>query len=179
MKHLLSALMFVSCVQIVSSQNLWQPLDAMYCGDITAMTITQDGTIFAGTQTGIYRSIDNGNHWTATNAVQKNSKTLCLLESNGIVFAGNEDGIFPSTYSVYIAVVPGGDIYSGSGFIGAYKSTDHGLTWSMIATGLKANLSAMIVTTHGVGIAINTGEELYRSNDNGASWKKIAYGCYT
>ena len=138
--------MWMCSIHIASSQNFWRPLDGMYGGDITAMVITHDGTLFAGTQTGIYRSTDNGNHWIPAHALQKNSKTLCLLESNGILFAGNDDGIFRSTNNgvswtnvwfyidnpqfstiTSLAVDPSGVLYASSNNV--LCSTDQGEHW--------------------------------------------------
>ena len=105
-------------------------------------------TIFAGGQTKIYRSTDNGNNFTTID--------LNLGFSVVNIFAINSVG---STW------------FAATSYDGVYKSTDFGTSWSPANTGMGpkdvraltlTNSSTLIAGTHYVGV--------YRSVDKGAVW---------
>ena len=58
--------------------------------------------IYAGSNTGIYQSSDNGASWTtASTGLPAGSKIYTLLNVNGTLYAGGDKGIYQSrTYAL-------------------------------------------------------------------------------
>lgn len=67
-------------------------------GYINALAINQMGNIFAGSDSGIYVSTDDGANWNDSDSGLTNRYVHALLvDSLGNVFAGSNDGVFYST----------------------------------------------------------------------------------
>lgn len=107
--------------------------------------------VFAGTVGGVYRSADNGQTWTTANTglpVTEGATDECVvLVSNNIL------------YSRYKGVL--------------YTSGNNGDTWTGSTGTLNITSQRNILNT-GFYIIVATGEGVYYSNNDGASWKKSA-----
>jgi len=116
-----------------------------------------ENELFAGTENGIYRSIDNGVTW--------------------INF--KEGLIVPEIFS--LAFLPNGTIIAGSR-IGLYRSTDNGETWNFLTTGVidLYQINGLAVNQNGnLYAGIHAGgsqsNKLFRTTENLESW--IALNC--
>ncbi len=137
---------------------------------VNEMVIDPNNTnvLIAATRDGIYRTADAGTTWTRT-----------LGTSSG--WDGKEVVFDPSnSNTVYVALgYPWGNSNNG-----IYKSTNNGVTWTQLTTGLPAStsmgrvslaISASNSNTLYAGIAntINNGSALlgiYRTTDGGSNW---------
>ncbi len=114
--------------------------------------------LFAGTQTGIYESTDNGNTWTLSGLV--NIPVSTMANNGSYLFAGTNDGVYSSSnngtswppivnfhnngliYSNISALaVSGSNIYAGANggtnLGGVYISTNNASSWTAISTGIN------------------------------------------
>ena len=67
----------------------------VYCLDINS-----NGHIFAGTESGVYRSADNGGHWVPFNTGLNKEEVYCIgIDSQEYIFIGTNNGIYRSTQS--------------------------------------------------------------------------------
>jgi len=81
--------------------------------------------------------------WVQTSA-QVSIGTWCLASSGSTIFAGTTDGVF--------------------------RSTDNGLTWSILNTGLT-NTNVWSLAIAGSNIFAGTAKGVFRSNNNGLTWE--------
>ena len=92
------------------AQDFWEQLNFPDSTDIFSIAVNNQGNIFIGAGSGIYRSTDNGENW------------YCM---------GLRDHTFYS-----MAINNNGDIYAGSNqdfnYPGLFKSIDNGLTWDTL-----------------------------------------------
>jgi hypothetical protein len=113
-------------------------------------TLLSNGRIIitkTGSLVGIYYSNDNGNTWQQSNA--------------------------PAGTWLFITASDNGNLFAvGAG--GAIRSTDGGLTWTLINNQLGGITSATGVTKDCNGILwMAAGRTFYRSNDNGVTWVPV------
>lgn len=104
-----------------------------------------DGSyLFAGTQTGIFRSSDRGANWTVVGL--PNTDVYALVRVGLYLFAGAASGVS--------------------------QSSDGGLTWSDMHTGLRGR-GALCLLSQGDTLLLGTQSGLFRSIDKGTSWAKL------
>jgi photosystem II stability/assembly factor-like uncharacterized protein len=130
---------------VLAQVTSWQRADGGFGeGNVTHLAINPSGHLFAGTNTGIYRSTDDGTSWKHT--------------VDGIVFA--------------LAAHPNGDLYASiaSDTAGLLRSTDNGNTWLSADLGVSNPLVLALAIRVSGTIFAATNHTLYRSTNNGAAW---------
>lgn len=115
---------------------------------INALVI-HNNNLFAGTESGVYVSSDNGLNWIASNNGIGNLSVKSLISNNGNILAGTANGI--------------------------YLSSNNGSTWTTTA-GLKPNSVVTCFTSNNNYIVTGTYESAYYSPDNGSTWIQISNG---
>jgi photosystem II stability/assembly factor-like uncharacterized protein len=69
-----------------------------------------------------------------------------------------------------------GYLYAGMFFDGIFRSTDNGLDWARMNTGLTSD-SIITLASNGTSLFAGTyGEGIFRSKDNGQSWNQVNSG---
>jgi photosystem II stability/assembly factor-like uncharacterized protein len=127
---------------------------------IKAMHISNTGVIFAGTNGGgIYRSDDDGESWIQVGLTAAGVKGLAISPLNGNIFALVN---------------------------GVSRSTDFGLTWEPINTGITySDIRKIAIKLDGtifIGLGVNYANPsyfIYRSTDNGDNWVPAQTGVQT
>jgi ligand-binding sensor domain-containing protein len=152
----LTIYLLVFCNVVVGSdllaQDFWQQSNGPYdeLGSyvrVNELLISTTGVVLAGTNTGIFRSSDNGVSWSRRTDIMP----YCIDQvSDGTIYAGDMQGN------------------------GVYYSTDQGLNWG-VKTSLFNYVFAVASNTKG-DLFVGTGKGLFRSSDKGSSWKKIFPG---
>lgn len=152
--------LLVIFIYITLSSNLfgqiinWQESQGLSGQQILCLARSPLGYYFAGTQSGIYRSTDNGITWNKTITPDNVDVRGLVVNSSGYVFATN---------------------YSGLG--GILKSTDNGNSWQFVLTGFQ--MYSIGITKNGIIFAGQWGSELFKSTDNGISWSSVGSGLPT
>lgn len=109
-------------------------------------------TVYAGTEAGVYKSVDAGSHWTLA------SNGLSILNVACLVI----DPVDPQT------------LYAGTSN-GVFKSTDGAATWSGSSNGLTGQIYDLAIdpqspaTLYAASVG-GVGAPLYKTTDGGASW---------
>ncbi|MBI3788881.1 MAG: T9SS type A sorting domain-containing protein [Ignavibacteriales bacterium] len=177
----------------------WQESNVGLVGaEIRSLHTNGQGTMFAGTLSGVFRSIDNGQTWAEANSGLPTSTWVLAITSDaaGILCIGTSLGLFRSTdngdtwvkanlprlQSIYCFAVKGGtDLFAGG--YGVSRSTDHGATWidaglsGIFIQALKVNSAGDIFAASAQNaLTPSTPGGLYRSTDNGQNWIKIIDG---
>ncbi|MCL4705276.1 T9SS type A sorting domain-containing protein [bacterium] len=118
---------------------------------VNQSALNSDGHIYAGTDSGAFRSTDKGENWIAINTGLTSGPIGSLqVNSAGQIFASTSAGIFTTidngeTWSHtglaeggVIAINPStGDVFVGSEQNGIFRSTNNGRDWLQINTGLS------------------------------------------
>ena len=120
--------------------------------------------VFAGTQSGIYRTNDGGASWTVANGTLTASNTI--YANKFFVFGGVTMAVFS------------GDIAGGGGI---WRTGNSGLTWTIGHSGMGSNARVYHMAEQGAFLYAASNVGLYISNDNGLSWQLstvMNYSCY-
>lgn len=120
---------------------------------VLSLAVSSSNQIFAGTDRGIFLSIDNGNYWKkATPEIYLYVYSIAVSENNGYIFAATNDGV--------------------------YRSTDNGSTWNhLIAADFSSHFLDIKLNYQGDIFALGQ-SGVYRSIDNGESWTNLFYPGY-
>jgi ligand-binding sensor domain-containing protein len=146
--------------QIAMAQSsFWEPVGDLDGKIITKLSFTQSGAIFAGSDSGIFRSSDLGESWVKLkNGIPEEQIYDLKVNSRDEIFAATRSGLYffddegsswenrtgglnlrwvrsiavPSTDSLFICAVDSTFGYPGS----IYFSSDNGLSWIQINNGL-------------------------------------------
>jgi photosystem II stability/assembly factor-like uncharacterized protein len=133
-------------------------------------------------QRGIFRSDDGGATW--KKVLYKDDRTG---GSDVVIDPKNPQVVYASLWEETLGPWEDRNSYAGT-HGGLFKSTDGGETWTQLTDGLPSNLVqinvaiaasdpqrlyATLATTREGGYATGSGLGVYRSDDAGASWRKI------
>jgi hypothetical protein len=179
-----SCLIGIVVLYAVDVQAKCEQLNSAPSGKTTAV-VAIGSTIFAGTNTGAYRSTDNGVSWENVNS----DFTLCFAARGADIFAGTGAGVTLSTdngitwksvgpdlpYSVTALAVIDTNVFAGTYQNGIYRTTDDGTSWSAVNDGLgdfQNLVNALAVS--GRKLFVGTAAGLCLSTDLGNSWSTIA-----
>ncbi|CAN5651373.1 hypothetical protein BH10BAC5_BH10BAC5_03720 [soil metagenome] len=135
-----------------------------------------NNTIFAGTQTGLFISNDDGQNWFQSSLLRYVS---CIQINNNEIFAGTNEGLFVSTNlglnwnqignlgNVKSLACNNSYIYSG-GLGGIYSSSNNGLTWQYTII-TSYNINSIVIKKNMV-FAGTVARGVYFSTNNGVNW---------
>lgn len=201
-------LQLMLCNQVFGQATSWEKTNSPSI-IITALTVSSDGIIFAGSNDGtvqggtnaVYRSSDDGQTWAdITNGLSVGVEALSL-DSNGQLWAGTAGaGIFKSENNgdTWTRRLSGGLIWDisfsskahifagthgsiGLGFGGIQRSLDNGQTWQRLANGLLTDASDFFTLAIAANDILYAGGRigLYRSEDNGDNWQILGLDSFT
>ncbi len=127
---------------------------------VTAITVNQNGDVFAGTDSGgVYRTLDTGSTW---NQINTGLTSLRIIKLNsdipGYLFACSKDS-------------------------GIFRSTDNGNTWTAVNNGLTSNIIQAFITNSDGDIFCGTGIDpvtsnlgIFKSTNFGNDWTQVFDG---
>ncbi|NOT63532.1 MAG: hypothetical protein HOP19_25250, partial [Acidobacteria bacterium] len=144
-------------------------------------------TLYAGVEDGLFASPDEGRSWTRVNLSQITGVNA-LRSYNQRLYAGTDDGVYVSAdgqtwllgngldSGVSFLAASGTTIFAGTYGDGVFRSTDGGVNWTAVNTGLT-NKSVWALTTIGTNVFAGTeGGGVFRSTDSGANWTEVNTG---
>jgi len=170
---------------------VWLPCTVPARVNVVAYDPVQPGWLYAGSDTGLYVSRDNGLSWQRFESVQTIHKiTVALVVDNQYVFASMFDGagtpvqVFRVSRDGTATVTgfPDGNadcfalegsrhrIYAGAAG-GVYSSDDEGQTWQGGGRG-AGNFTNRVALSAGFVWQLSA-DGLYRSHDGGQSWDRL------
>jgi photosystem II stability/assembly factor-like uncharacterized protein len=159
---------------------------------VYAVLEAANGNLYAGCETGIYESTNHGVSW---KLVHDPGTVQRLLETDGTILAISNERLWRSTDgSTWTRAMSNGltpfyvtstdhailAITRGQEFAGlrlgneVYRSTDSGLTWSVLFEKLPGALSGIFEIKKAGNAWIAAGNEgIFRSTDNGHRWTQV------
>ncbi|RMF60694.1 MAG: hypothetical protein D6743_14580, partial [Calditrichaeota bacterium] len=146
----LSLALVLAADSCLSQTDFWQPTESPFSGVIyTVASDSLHGQIFAGTEDGLYRSLDGGRSWEFT-TLPRNAVSSVVVDPSGRLFAGTDNGVF--------------------------ASSDNGQSWT--ALGFRDKSIRSLAAASGDTLFAAVGDKIYRSADGGVQWK-IVFSCQT
>jgi photosystem II stability/assembly factor-like uncharacterized protein len=179
---------------------LWEPTGGIDGGYIPALAATPRGTLLAGTEGGLFRSVDGGDSWTPSDAGLPwpccNYNIFALAATATSVYAGTWGGgvvrsdddaeswmptaaIPNDGYPVVQALAAcryGEEVYAGGSF-GVVRSTDGGASWETINDGLPATWVKKLALRGTIPYALMD-DGVYRLDLNHRIWEPWNEGLY-
>ena len=181
LKHFL----LIAVISMISFTGMAQWNLVMQKGGNIFSLIKSENVRYAGTQFGVFKSIDNGVNWSIANTGLTNTVIHPMLSNQSRIFAGTEAGIFISdnkgmnwtesnqglTISKINCLLNTDEgIYAGTDDQGLFFSTDNGDNWSVLNNGIT-NLSIKTIVKNGSRLFIGTdGAGVFYSDNEGATW---------
>jgi photosystem II stability/assembly factor-like uncharacterized protein len=173
----------------VSAQ--WQLAYDVKSGDIESLA--SDATfIYAGTDSGVFRSSDEGGTWLQVNQGLLNLEVYTLgISKKGNLFGGTEGhGIFrtsnagnlwaekikglPDSSTIFSIVGDQrGNVYAGSSTDGVFFSSDEGDNWTYRSAGLRNTFVFSMIVTPVNELIVGLSGEIARSVDSGMHWTQL------
>ena len=160
--------------------------------DYRSVAVNSNGDIFAGTDGfGLLRSTDDGVTWERIMNAFSSSTITTLAVKASRLFIGSFDGLYYSddkgtsinsvngistSIDIYtVAVNSNGDLFTGTYYNGAFRSTDNGANWTEINNGLTFNNSIIygFAFDSSGNIITTSGAKVYLSSDDGDNWNDL------
>ncbi len=176
----------------VGQTNFWEPAGPVLPGPISSLACSPNGDVFVKTYDPdwhVYRSTDAGNTWSVADAGSGISIVVTMtvsLSEGTLVIAGwdsvgrsTDGGLSWSSGPTSIRFMnmtssPDGILFGGTPINGAVRSTDDGVSWRGVSSGLT---QYSIYSFGFVDVAhvfcSSYGGAVYQSSDTGSSWVPI------
>lgn len=171
------------------AQGTWMPVTFPLKGQyFRTIFEAKDGTVFIGTDNGIFKSADHGNTW---KHVHQDGWMIKMVESDGVLICTNERGILRSTdggehwnlvvseggVGIEAAVIKDGFAvitYNTTSKTRRIRmSTDGGKTWKPIDANLPPDASIASIKQVGEYFFCGHPKGIYRSDDQGKTWELV------
>jgi photosystem II stability/assembly factor-like uncharacterized protein len=182
--------LFFTILTITRAQAQWTQSAQTEGRFVTATTLYGDTLFTATSDSGVYRSTDNGNTWSAAKTGLPRD-ILTITSTGTMLFAGRDAGVYRSTNhggtwtptntgltnpSVYALLVTGTTLLAGTAGNGVFRSTDNGASWTAANAGMTtAIIQALAGGASNMFAGTRTGG-VYRSTDNGSTWTQMNTG---
>jgi photosystem II stability/assembly factor-like uncharacterized protein len=175
-------------VQKTNESNVWSPVYTSFHGTVRTVFESAGGSIFIGSENGIFKSANNGKTW---KQVHVGGWVLKLVEQNGVLMATSQSGIIRSTddgehwtvviseggVGIDVAPIKGGfaaiTYNTASETRRIRASYDGGKTWQAIDAGLPSSQSISSIVQVGENLFCGHPDGIYQSMDKGKTWKRI------
>ena len=176
-------------LQKINGTGVWSPIFTNFKEKrVRSVFETAGGTIFIGTDRGLFKSTDSGKTWkTLITGVDLGK----MVEKNGVLIATYAEGILRSTddgenwkwvikeggVGIDVENIEGGfaaiTFNTQSNTRRVRTSYDGGKTWQAIDAGLPASLSISSIVQVGENLFCGHPDGIYQSSDKGKTWKRI------
>ena len=166
------------------SGHTWQRTPAQPSNNNIQAFAYNGGTVFAGTQGGVFVSTDHGASWNAFNNGLSNPDVLSLTLQGSTILAGTlGGGVFQSPVAsnswsevnnglgdkTVLALTVNVNLLAGT-YGGVWSSPTSGISWTVKNTGLTATRVYALAANGSTLFAGAYGSGLFRSTDDGATW---------
>jgi len=166
----------------------WVQTNGPYANSVHCLT-SVDTVLFAGTDDGVFRSTDSGDHWIQVNNGLTDYSVNSLAAMGPKLFAGTGGGVFVTTdygtnwsamnqgltdYDVITLVADKPNLFAGVSS-GVFLSKDEGASWGPIDSGIvrlsvTGNLTVSCLAAADSIICVAALEGLFVSSDLGTNW---------
>ncbi|HMF72727.1 MAG TPA: hypothetical protein VK616_14715 [Flavitalea sp.] len=176
-------------LQRINGTGIWSPVYTNFQKkEVRTVFETAGGTLFIGSDHGLFKSTDSGKTW---KQVRTGGSIIKLVESNGVLMTSSRNGILRSAddgenwdlviseggVGIAIERIKGGFAAIACNTESMTRrvraSYDGGKTWQPIDAGLKADLLTASIIQVGEYFFCGHPDGIFRSSDKGKTWKLI------
>jgi photosystem II stability/assembly factor-like uncharacterized protein len=176
-------------LQKINGTSVWSPMYTNFQeNEVRTVFETAGGTVFIGSNNGLFKSINSGKTW---KQVHTGGWVMKLVESNGVLMATSQNGILRSTddgenwdcviseggAGIAVERIKGGfaaiTYNTESNTRRVRTSYDGGKTWQPIDADLPASLSIASIIQVGEYFFCGHPTGIFRSSDKGKTWKLL------
>ncbi len=171
----------------------WIEPNPKFTDNVNCFTMI-NGTLFAGTNYGVFTTKDNGNHWVGADTASLSYPVAGLVSVAGNLFAATSGhGIYrfinketswtrvdTTGFSFTSLVAIGDDLFAGvvqsygqDSAGGVYMSPDRGASWSHVDAPGIARHTINVLYTNGSDLFAATNSGTYYSTNKGADWVSL------
>jgi photosystem II stability/assembly factor-like uncharacterized protein len=179
----------------------WRPADAgpLMGKQVLAFATAPQSVLYAGTADGLYKGSQGGRSWKKIGPAGTGRVLALAVAAGNRIYAGTEKGLFRSlnagaawarvsqglpdtgaVTSLLVVPMPSDTVLSGISTDvrrgGVFRSTDNGISWTFLSTGMNATTVTSIAFGEPGTIWITANGVLFRSTDQGATWTRIRPG---
>jgi photosystem II stability/assembly factor-like uncharacterized protein len=166
----------------------WQSIEIPFNGLVLELSPLDNRTLFAGSSSGLHKSIDGGASWTRITyeylidiSIDHTDQAILYLIRDGILYKSMDEGI---TWMRVMSGIKGSvqvvemDPYSSEILYcgttsGLFKSSDRADNW--VETQLEGTITSIAVHSGSSYIIyVSKPDKLFKSNDNGVNWNEVA-----
>ena len=136
-------------------------------------------TILAGGASRIDKSTNRGNSWTTVSyspvSMMKLDSGQRLLVVSGANVQRNGSQLLNVQVGAITAleVAPNGYYYAASNAEGVFRSSDDGMTWDQMTSGLTDKVITALAVHQNGSVYAGASDGIFRSSNNGISWTKL------
>ncbi len=139
----------------------WKKAGPPSAGRVLSLAVDDArGWVYAGTDKGLFRTRDGGATWGRVSQGLPDAGTVTALLS------------FPTYEQTTLFAGIATDVRRG----GVFRSTDNGISWTLLGAGMNATTVTSIAFGEPGTIWITANGVLFRSTDQGATWTRIRPG---
>lgn len=149
--------------------------------------------IYTCTSQGVFRSDNNGSSWVSKSSGLGNLLNSGIINVNGKLYVATPTGVFKSfdqanTWAaagmagidVRCLTAMGDTVFAGTNGSGIYKTTDGGINWQAVNSGLTStNFRAIEAKGNTLFAGGQIGTGVFRSTNGGAGWTLLSGGLAT
>ena len=193
MKHLLLSL--IAAFSITGANAQWMSTGPLGGGSVNCLAVI-DSAVFAGTQNGLYCTVNNGDSWAQAGVnLPGNLEVTAMATSGRNIVIGTYEGLFISFFisfdggshwavgnSQAIGYNLNALLFTGYSILaatnnGLYMSADSGNSWTLSGSGIPplSQVNMLSRTAYGI-FADDFGNGLFLSTDNGSTWVETDSG---
>lgn len=131
----------------------WKHITVGFSGNVNLLVVDpkDTDTIYAGTDKGIFKTVDGGKNWINLNLSNKVVSMAIVPNDSKIIYAGTHNG-------------------------GLFRTTDGGTNWHLLTSGLLCIYSIAINPKYSNILYIGTSVGVLRSLDFGNHWNSVNNG---
>ena len=192
------------CISLVVSTGYGQWVETSGpASNVTRVLTVTGSTILAGTDDGMFLSVNNGAPWTSINVGMAKDTVLACATTDSSIFSGTfHSGIFRSTnngaswtaanngfprdslgtdsYScVNSFAVIGGTVLAGTFQKGIFLSDNNGASWRPINSGLtNTNVYSLVASGNNFFSGTGAGGGVFLSANKGSAWSAVNNGLW-
>jgi len=188
-----------SIFKTTNAASNWAPSDSGLVASLIFDLVFQPGsssTIYAATDSGLFRSTDNGANWSLLPgsppfillklAVDPMNPAIIYVATNGGVFKSSDggnsftpsnNGISSTVRSIAINPVTPTILYAAAGGGPYFKSVDGGANWTPNFAGFASRVDSVVVDPNTpTTLYADTDRGISKSTDSGANWTELNTG---
>ncbi len=173
-------------IQTEDGGRRWTKVTTLKAENIICLT-NDNGDLWAGTNKGIFRSLDNGTTWTSMNNGLPDDAIYGIVKSDNSYFAATyQRGVYRSNdkgetwtaindglpiLQIWSIEAVGSTVYAGTHGSGVYRLTAPETTWTYIEEIGRADVRAFVYDEPNLFVGTYSG--IWKTSDHGASWVTV------